>query len=274
MTGSHPRRRAGAHPTRTMVIMTITPADEAAAVDAATPADAVDAACTGASTIRDADAVAGTMRGGETVEEGGGGGGDAGAGAPVRPVEALILVDIQSAFVAGEDAVPDAARVLDRSRGLLARARAAGALVVHLQNDGEPGAVDAPHTPGWELHLPVAPGPRETVVRKTQDDGFEGTALGDLLEAADVEGLAICGVLSEMCVSATARTALARDYRVVLPHDAHATYDIPAAPGISGVVPAAMSSRVAEWALGDEVEIVARAADITFTTPARARRAP
>ncbi|MGW2404165.1 isochorismatase family protein [Streptomyces sp. NPDC001739] len=218
----------------------------------------------------DADPGTSTLRGAEAVADGGGG--DGGAGAPVRPVEALVLVDIQSAFVAGEDAVPDAARVLDRSRGLLARARAAGALVVHLQNDGEPGAVDAPHTPGWELHLPVAPGPREVVVRKTQDDGFEGTALGELLEAADVAGLAICGVLSEMCVSATARTALARDYRVVLPHDAHATYDIPAAPGISGVVPAAMSSRAAEWALGDEVEIVARAADITFTAPAHAHR--
>ncbi|SCK59861.1 Amidases related to nicotinamidase [Streptomyces sp. SceaMP-e96] len=43
----------------------------------------------------------------------------------------------------------------------------------------------------------------------------------------------LCGVLSEMCVSATARTALARDFRVVLPHDARATYDIPTAPGIS-----------------------------------------
>ncbi|UZJ34243.1 isochorismatase family protein [Streptomyces endophytica] len=201
-----------------------------------------------------------------------GGGGDGGAGAPVRPVDALILVDIQSAFVVGEDAVPDAARVLDRSRDLLARARAAGALVVHLQNDGEPGTVDAPHTPGWELHLPVEPGPRETVVRKTQDDGFDGTVLGDLLEAADARELVICGVLSEMCVSATARTALARDYRVVLPHDAHGTYDIPAAPGISGVVPAAMNARAAEWALGDEVEIVARAADVTFTAPAPARR--
>jgi hypothetical protein len=31
-----------------------------------------------------------------------------------------------------------------------------------------------------------------------------------------------------MCVAATARTALARGFRVVLPHDGHATYDIPA----------------------------------------------
>ncbi|MFD5393626.1 isochorismatase family protein [Streptomyces sp. NPDC127097] len=187
------------------------------------------------------------------------------AGGSLLPVEALLLVDLQTGFVAGDEAVPDAARVLDRSRELLSRARAAGALVVHLQNDGEPGTIDEPHTPGWELHLPVAAGPRETVIRKTQDDGFAGTGLGALLDDAGVESLALCGVLSEMCVSATARTALARDFRVVLPHDAHATYDIPAAPGISERVPAALSSRAAEWALGDEIEIVARTAEVTFT---------
>jgi hypothetical protein len=30
----------------------------------------------------------------------------------------------------------------------------------------------------------------------------------------------------EMCVQATDRTALARGYRVVLPHDAHATHQV------------------------------------------------
>ncbi len=193
-----------------------------------------------------------------------------GAGA-AEAVEALLLVDLQTAFVTGDEAVPDAARVLDRGRALLARARAAGALVVHLQNDGAPGTVDEPHTPGWELHLPVHPGPRESVIRKSEDDGFDGTSLGALLDGAGVRALALCGVLSEMCVAATARTALARDFRVVLPHDAHATYDIPAAAGISERVPAALSSRAAEWALGDEVEIVPRAADVTFTAPRRGR---
>lgn len=128
---------------------------------------------------------------------------------------------------------------------------------------GPPGA-DEPHTPGWELHLPVHGGPAETVIRKTEDDGFEGTTLEDALTAAGARSLAVCGVMSEMCVLATARRALALDYRVVLPHDAHATYDIPAAPGISEAVPAAMASRVAEWALGDEVEVIAHATDITF----------
>ncbi|ANZ15623.1 Streptothricin hydrolase [Streptomyces noursei ATCC 11455] len=189
--------------------------------------------------------------------------------AAIRPVQALLVVDVQAAFVSGWEAVPDADRVLRCTRDLLSRARAAGALVVHLQNDGEPGAVDAPHTPGWELHLPVEPGPRERVVRKTEDDGFADTPLGDLLTDAGVTELAVCGVLSEMCVAATARTALVRGHRVVLPHDAHATYDIPAAPGISDTVPAAMSSRAAEWALGDEVEIVPHAAAVPFAAAPR-----
>ncbi|MFD5202721.1 cysteine hydrolase family protein [Streptomyces sp. NPDC058375] len=182
------------------------------------------------------------------------------------PVPALLVVDVQSAFVAGDAAVPDATRLLDRVSDLVGRAREAGALVVHLQNDGPAGEPDEPGTPGWELYLPVRIGPAETVIRKSEADGFEETSLQSALEAAGVPRLAVCGVMSEMCVLATARRALELGYRVVLPHDAHATYDIPAAPDISDVVPAAMASRVAEWALGDEVEIVARAENVAFTS--------
>ncbi|ATW51611.1 isochorismatase family protein [Streptomyces peucetius] len=183
----------------------------------------------------------------------------------VPPVEALIVVDVQSAFVTGDGAVPDAVRLLDRTTDLIARARRSGALVVHLQNDGPSGADDEPHTPGWELHHPVEAGPTEVVIRKPEDDGFVRTSLGSLLTDSRVKALAVCGVMSEMCVQATARTALALGYRVVLPHDAHATQNIPAAPGISGAVPAAVVSRVAEWALGSDVEITAHAADVHFT---------
>jgi nicotinamidase-related amidase len=184
----------------------------------------------------------------------------------LAPVQALLLVDLQRAFVSGAEAVPDAARLLRHARDLLARARSGGALVVHLQNDGPPGAADEPGTAGWELFLPVEEHGREAVVRKTEDDGFDGTALGALLDGAGVRAVAVCGVMSEMCVAATARTALARGHRVVLPHDAHATYDIPARPGVSEAVPAVMVSRVAEWSLGDEVEIPAHAAEVTFVS--------
>ncbi|MFF2847895.1 isochorismatase family protein [Streptomyces sp. NPDC058001] len=185
----------------------------------------------------------------------------------VLPVEALIVVDVQEAGVTGDRAVPDAARLVDRTADLIARARQGGALVVHLQNDGAPGAGDEPHTPGWELHHPVLTGPTEVVIRKPKDDGFEKTPLGRVLTDAGVTSLAVCGAMSEMCVQATCRTALELGYRLVLPHDAHATQNIPPAPGISDAIPAATVSRVAEWALGSDVEITAHASDVTFTAP-------
>ncbi|MEI5101131.1 cysteine hydrolase family protein [Streptomyces sp. PmtG] len=184
---------------------------------------------------------------------------------PNDPVQALIVVDMQSAFVSGDDAIPHAERVLQRTEQLLAKARAEDAVVIQLQNDGPEGATDEPGTPGWRLHLPVDRDRGEVVIRKAFDDGFEETELEDLLREEGITSIALCGVMSEMCVSATARTALDLEFRVVLPHDAHGTYDIPAAEGISDAVPAATVSRVAEWALGDEVEVVPSADDVSFT---------
>ncbi len=54
----------------------------------------------------------------------------------VNPAEALVVVDVQRAFVRGAGALPDAARLVDRTAELIARARAAGAYIVHVQNDG------------------------------------------------------------------------------------------------------------------------------------------
>lgn len=190
------------------------------------------------------------------------------------PSQALLVVDVQKAGVTGERAVPGAAGLLERVAALIAGARAGGALVVHLQNDGAPGSDDEPHTPGWELHLPVGSGPAEVVIRKTRDDGFADTGLGELLAGAGAESLVVCGVMSEMCVQATARTALALGHRVVLPYDAHTTQDIPAVPGISAAVPAAVVSRVAAWAISADAEVTVRAEDVTFAAPPGTRRAP
>lgn len=181
------------------------------------------------------------------------------------PVQALVIVDVQRAFVTGDGAVPSHDQLVGNLSELLERARTAGALVVHLQNDGPPGAVDEPYQPGWELYFPVINSAHEVVIRKFEDDGFDGTQLGYVLRRHGVRRIAVVGVTSEMCVLATARAALIRKLGVVIPHDSHATYDIGPAPGTNEGVPAAMASRVAEWALGDQVEIVAHTTDVAFT---------
>ena len=169
-----------------------------------------------------------------------------------EPVQALVVVDMQRGLLAGPEAVVGAAALTARVQELIRRATAAGVLVVQLQNDGAPGQVDEPEQPGWELALTGG-----TVLRKATDDGFAGTPLGRLLTERGVRRVALCGVLSEMCVSATARSALARGLGVVLPHDGHGTHDL-------DDIPAAVVARVAEHALGDQPEIVASTADVTF----------
>jgi len=176
------------------------------------------------------------------------------------PATAFLIIDAQCGLLDGEAAVPDAERVLERLAILLAAARSAGSLVIHLQNDGPSGAVDEPGKPGWFIHPRAAPEPCELLIRKARDDGFDRTPLEDVLARNGVARIAVAGLLSEMCVSATVRGALARGLQVVLVRDAHATHDLEE-------IPAAIVSRVAEHALGDEVEIGETTA-VTFAPPA------
>lgn len=171
------------------------------------------------------------------------------------------MIDVQRAFVTGTEAVPASESLIAALELLIAKARAANAPVIFLQNDGDVGSVDEPYQAGWELFF--APRPSEYVVRKSEDNGFDGTSLQHILDELKIQSLAMCGVLSEMCVAATARAALARGYAVLLPHDAHATYDVPAGPG-SEAVPAAMAARAAEWSLGDEIRICATVDEVGF----------
>lgn len=176
---------------------------------------------------------------------------------------AVVVVDVQEGLVSGEHAVPDATAFCARLDSLLERARAAGVPVVHLQDDGiSPGSPIRRGSPGWELVLGVQDG--ENVLTKSEDDGFRGTDLHDVLQTSGVSRLVVVGIQSEMCVAATARGAIDHGYAVVLPRDGHTTYDVPADGRGAIGVPAAHVARVAEWSLGDGIEIPAGVADIDW----------
>lgn len=66
----------------------------------------------------------------------------------VPEAQALILVDVQRSFVYGETAAPGSARLMTAVEAQRGAARAAGALVVHVQNDGTAETHDEPGTPG------------------------------------------------------------------------------------------------------------------------------
>ncbi|MBB5908385.1 isochorismatase family protein [Actinoalloteichus hymeniacidonis] len=133
----------------------------------------------------------------------------------------LLLIDVQQNMLEPPKPVPDAAAVAPTIERLLAGARAQGAAVVHIRNNGTDDDPDVPGTPGWELVHP--PRPDEEIVDKHEPDAFEGTRLAEIL--AEPTTVVVAGMQSEFCIRATSLAATHRGHRVQLVRGAHATYD-------------------------------------------------
>jgi nicotinamidase-related amidase len=137
---------------------------------------------------------------------------------------ALLLVDAQRNMLEGDAPIPGASDLKLTLEALLAQARMAGAIVVHVQNDGPPGSPDEPHTTGWELVLPPDTG--EVVVRKEVGDAFAANPeLALTLGERGVDQVIVAGLQSEFCIQETSRGAMKAGFKVFLPHGAHGTYD-------------------------------------------------
>lgn len=67
---------------------------------------------------------------------------------------------------------------------------------------------------------------RFVTIDKHQYDAFYQTKLEDILLSANINTLVITGVMTNLCVETTARTAFIRNFQVVLPADATAAYNL------------------------------------------------
>ena len=159
--------------------------------------------------------------------------------------DVLVMVDVQRNMIRPPAPVPAADEVESALTRLLARARGAGARVVHVRNNGGTGDPDEVGTPGWELVHDIDGG--EHIIDKAEADAFAGTGLAGLLPPGS--RLVIAGMQSEYCVRETVLSGLRRGHAVTLASGAHATYD-------DGEAAAAISRRV-------EAELAAAGAEIT-----------
>jgi nicotinamidase-related amidase len=168
---------------------------------------------------------------------------------------ALMVIDVQQGMFALPKPPHRGEEVVQRIAGLLERARAEGATVVHIQHDGGTGHVLAKGGAGWPPHPLVAPRSGEMVVEKRYSGAFHDTDLHRRLAEAGIDRLVITGMQTEMCVDSACRGAVALGYRVVLVSDGHTTYD-------TSIIPAdrviahhnrLLGSGFAELATADEV---------------------
>ncbi|MGW4053314.1 isochorismatase family protein [Streptomyces sp. NPDC004779] len=148
----------------------------------------------------------------------------------------VILVDYQNTYTQGVMRLEGWQEALAAAALLLDRARAAGATVVHVINDGGEGTPYDIREEIGRIHPSVAPVDGEEVVVKTTPNSFHETGLGELVDKAGHQDVVIAGFMTHMCVQYTAHGAFLRGNRPTVVADASATRPLTA---LGAEVPAA-----------------------------------
>lgn len=144
------------------------------------------------------------------------------------PKRALVLIDLQKDyFPGGRWTLTGIESAADNAAKVLAAARAAGDLVVHVRHEFPTSDAPffVPGSDGAKIHPKVQSLDGEPVVLKHHVNSFRETDLKALLDRHGVEEVVICGAMSHMCVDAATRAASDLGYRCVVVHDACATRD-------------------------------------------------
>lgn len=151
------------------------------------------------------------------------------AGASLAPPRladaALIVIDAQGEYREGKLPLEGIDPALVVLSGLLERARAAGALVIHIAHKGRAGGLFDRDAAGGAILAAAAPRPGEAVVEKPLPNAFAQTDLAERL--AGRKEIVLAGFQTHMCVSSTARAALDLGLRVTIAADACATRALP-----------------------------------------------
>ena len=154
---------------------------------------------------------------------------------------ALLVVDMQNGFCHPEGSFPKIGRGLEgameavgNAAVAVSQARAAAIPVVFTRHVYRPGRPDegaalirnSPELAGvsglaagtWDADVcaELGCGPDDLVVDKVRFDAFQWTSLEPLLRGLNVTALMICGVVTNICVETTARSAFMRDFPVTL----------------------------------------------------------
>lgn len=134
---------------------------------------------------------------------------------------ALVVIDVQNDYFPG-GAFPlwNIEATLASVEKAIRAAQAKGIPVVQVQHvaDASKGSSPLfnPDTEGVKTHARVlAAAPEAPVVTKQYADSFEGTTLHETLQRLGADELILCGAMTQNCVTHTALSRRADDYRKV-----------------------------------------------------------
>ncbi len=142
---------------------------------------------------------------------------------------ALLLIDFQNDyFPGGKMELVDPAAAARNARELLQCFREHDEFHVHIQHvSTRPGATFMlPGDRGSDINDAVAHFEGEPLVVKHHPNAFRETGLLELLRGQGIQRVIITGMMTHMCVDATARAAGDLGFQVIVAEDACATRDL------------------------------------------------
>lgn len=150
---------------------------------------------------------------------------------------ALVLIDLQKGITGLPLAPTSGALIVERSKELATRFRAAGAPVILVNVAFAPDFADALHTaversfsplggfaPDWAELVDGLAEPTDLRVTKRQWGAFYGTDLDLQLRRRGITSIVLGGIATNLGVESTARAAHEHGYNVVLATDVMSTF--------------------------------------------------
>lgn len=142
---------------------------------------------------------------------------------------ALLVIDIQKDyFPGGKNPLVNPLEAAKKAYELLQCFREHGGYHVHIQHISlEPDAAFfVKGSEGSDIHDSVAHFEGEPIVYKHYPNSFRETNLLEMLKSWGIERVVITGMMTHMCVDATARAAADFGFQVIVAEDACATRDL------------------------------------------------
>jgi nicotinamidase-related amidase len=142
---------------------------------------------------------------------------------------ALLIIDIQNDyFPGGKGELVNPLAAAKKAYQLLQCFREHKQPTVHIQHvSTRPGAtIFLPGSEGTHIHDAVAHFEGEPLVQKHYPNSFRETNLLDLLKGWGIDRVIVCGMMTHMCVDATARAAADLGFQLIVASDACATKDL------------------------------------------------
>ncbi len=157
------------------------------------------------------------------------------------PSRTLLVIDMQNGFCDPDGSLPaigmgleGAGEAVRGAAAAVAQARRAGVPVIFTRHVYRPGRADegpalkrnSPALAGvnglaagtWDAQVvdELGCGPGDLVIDKVRFDAFQWTSLEPLLRGLGVDHVVVCGVVTNICVETTVRSAFMRDFLVTV----------------------------------------------------------